>query len=295
MSIEPERDTSVPIVPTSCRRAYLAVLLGAMLLYGLTCAPGALWQDSGMFQYRIWQGDLRGGLGLALVKELTELMNGTVSLKSQLGKGSTFMVVFPKFTGSVQNLPMEYRPKEWLVEEAADPENKTNETQPSEITGIKLWLGKEGYISAGTVDITIRQNSPTGTELAWGSIPTDSLSDYTGCYPSCNKVQLKTISISKSLNPGTYAVVVKTMSTDLSHPIHIGYTASNCYSGGTFYLGQGVTTPSWSQNSARDVSFELVGTVQGISYSTFITYITNFLNGGSQSNFVSNANNWVTG
>ena len=35
-----------------------------------TCAPTVLWQDSGMFQYRIWQHDFRGGLGLALAHPL---------------------------------------------------------------------------------------------------------------------------------------------------------------------------------------------------------------------------------
>jgi hypothetical protein len=36
----------------------------------VTCAPGVLWQDSGMFQYRIWHHDIRGGLGLALAHPL---------------------------------------------------------------------------------------------------------------------------------------------------------------------------------------------------------------------------------
>ena len=34
-------------------------------LYVLTCAPGPLWQDSGLFQYRIWHNDIEGKLGLA--------------------------------------------------------------------------------------------------------------------------------------------------------------------------------------------------------------------------------------
>ncbi len=48
------------------RYEYAGVLLGAFLLYGLTCAPGVLWQDSGMFQLRAFQGDYQGDLGLAL-------------------------------------------------------------------------------------------------------------------------------------------------------------------------------------------------------------------------------------
>jgi hypothetical protein len=45
---------------------YAAVLLCAAALYVSTCAPGPLWQDSGMIQYRVWHNDIEGGLGLAL-------------------------------------------------------------------------------------------------------------------------------------------------------------------------------------------------------------------------------------
>jgi len=45
---------------------YLVVFAGCGLLYTFTCAPGVLWQDSGLFQYRIWHNDIEGNLGLAL-------------------------------------------------------------------------------------------------------------------------------------------------------------------------------------------------------------------------------------
>jgi len=44
---------------------YLAVLLASGVLYAISCAPGALWQDSGLIQYRVWRHDLEGFLGLA--------------------------------------------------------------------------------------------------------------------------------------------------------------------------------------------------------------------------------------
>ena len=47
--------------PLSCLVAGLAGLL-----YLATLAPGVLWQDSGMFQVRVWQSDQLGQLGLAL-------------------------------------------------------------------------------------------------------------------------------------------------------------------------------------------------------------------------------------
>ena len=45
---------------------YLAVFIISAALYTATCAPTVLWQDSGLFQYRIWHNDLQGNLGLAL-------------------------------------------------------------------------------------------------------------------------------------------------------------------------------------------------------------------------------------
>ncbi|MCF7954985.1 MAG: DUF2723 domain-containing protein [Phycisphaerae bacterium] len=44
------------------------------LVYAVTCAPGSLWQDSGMIQYRIWHNDIAGGLGLALAHPLYYLI-----------------------------------------------------------------------------------------------------------------------------------------------------------------------------------------------------------------------------
>jgi Protein O-mannosyl-transferase TMEM260-like len=45
---------------------YVAALGAAMVLYVISCAPGALWQDSGLIQYRVWHNDIQGSLGLAL-------------------------------------------------------------------------------------------------------------------------------------------------------------------------------------------------------------------------------------
>lgn len=46
--------------------AYLAVLVAAGIFYGVSCAPGSLWQDSGLIQYRLWNNDIEGFLGLAI-------------------------------------------------------------------------------------------------------------------------------------------------------------------------------------------------------------------------------------
>lgn len=46
--------------------SYSLVLILTTIVYVISCAPGAVWQDSGMLQYRVWHNDIRGGLGLAL-------------------------------------------------------------------------------------------------------------------------------------------------------------------------------------------------------------------------------------
>jgi len=55
-------------------RGYALVGLGAAVLYGVTCAPGAVWQDSGMILYRVWHHDVAGRLGLALSHPLYYLL-----------------------------------------------------------------------------------------------------------------------------------------------------------------------------------------------------------------------------
>jgi len=56
------------------KASYIAVLLAAAVLYAASCAPGPLWQDSGMYQYRIWHNDIEGRLGLALSHPLYHII-----------------------------------------------------------------------------------------------------------------------------------------------------------------------------------------------------------------------------
>jgi hypothetical protein len=50
------------------------VFVVAAILYGVSCAPGAAWQDSGLIQYRVWHRDIEGPLGLALSHPLYYLL-----------------------------------------------------------------------------------------------------------------------------------------------------------------------------------------------------------------------------
>ncbi|MDT9294404.1 MAG: PAS domain S-box protein [Arthrospira platensis PCC 7345] len=50
------------------------------------------------------------GLGLAITKRLTQMLGGTISLESQLGKGSKFTLIFPQVT------PIDWQPDDRIVE-----------------------------------------------------------------------------------------------------------------------------------------------------------------------------------
>ena len=54
--------------------AYTIVFVLAAMLYVATAAPGVLWQDSGMYQYRILHNDIQGKLGLALAHPLYHII-----------------------------------------------------------------------------------------------------------------------------------------------------------------------------------------------------------------------------
>ena len=53
---------------------YSVVLLGAVLLYGISSAPGTVWQDSGLIQYRVWHNDIEGSEGLAISHPLYHIL-----------------------------------------------------------------------------------------------------------------------------------------------------------------------------------------------------------------------------
>jgi len=63
-SSEPNKIAPFPGVRTA--RIWLLCVLVFSLLYALTCQRGVSWQDSGMFQWRVLNGDFIGRRGLAL-------------------------------------------------------------------------------------------------------------------------------------------------------------------------------------------------------------------------------------
>jgi len=53
---------------------YCVVFFAVLVLYGISSAPGAVWQDSGLYQYRVWHNDLEGFEGLAVAHPLYHLV-----------------------------------------------------------------------------------------------------------------------------------------------------------------------------------------------------------------------------
>jgi len=56
----------VTLIKAKSTQPYFAVLCAALALYIVSCAPGALWQDSGLIQYRIRHNDIEGFFGLVV-------------------------------------------------------------------------------------------------------------------------------------------------------------------------------------------------------------------------------------
>lgn len=71
--IRPRHDPT-PLPALTCNRLAWYVGAAAFALYWLTCAPGVLWQDSAMFQFRVWHGDTAGIQGLPLAHPLYILL-----------------------------------------------------------------------------------------------------------------------------------------------------------------------------------------------------------------------------
>jgi hypothetical protein len=80
--------------------SYFCVFVLAAILYTLTCAPGALWQDSGMYQYRIWHNDIQGRLGLALAHPLYHVI-GIAAKTVPLGEFAFRINLISAFFGAL--------------------------------------------------------------------------------------------------------------------------------------------------------------------------------------------------
>ena len=57
-----DSDMSPTATDGKLSRWYFSVLGAAAVFYFISCAPGLLWQDSGVVQYRVWHNDFEGGM-----------------------------------------------------------------------------------------------------------------------------------------------------------------------------------------------------------------------------------------
>jgi two-component system, sensor histidine kinase ChiS len=87
------------------------------------------------------------GIGLAMVKELTELVNGTIQLKSKPGEGTCMEVTIPLKPVATKKQEVETnddKPSILLVEDDADVADFTERTLKDTFTIIRASNGKEG-------------------------------------------------------------------------------------------------------------------------------------------------------
>ena len=124
------------------------------------------------------QGKLKGGtgIGLALVKELVEMMNGEIVLQSELGKGAIFMVNIP--IEMLDEAQMSISPKyEGLSSSSVDENSEKTlilvvEDEPELLEFLRSALSSDYAVE-------IANSTTTGLNIAINRIPEIIISDWT--------------------------------------------------------------------------------------------------------------------
>jgi PAS domain S-box-containing protein len=79
------------------------------------------------------------GLGLAISHQLAEMLGGTLSVASRLGRGSTFTLIVP--TGDLAGVPMLEKPSEAMQEDRA----KAWAAESCDLSGVRVLLAEDGF------------------------------------------------------------------------------------------------------------------------------------------------------
>lgn len=90
--VAPQTSSSLPLTA--------AAFIAGAILYGLTCAPGLLWQDSAMFQHRVWFTDHLGDSGLPLAHPLYIWLAKAFTLLVPFGDFAWRVNLFSAFVGA---------------------------------------------------------------------------------------------------------------------------------------------------------------------------------------------------
>lgn len=138
-------------------------------------------EQKGLFERYVQgtQGKLKGGtgIGLALVKELVEMMNGDIQLQSEVGKGATFKV----------NIPIEMMDDKPLgaITGQGDLSSTSTNSDNSEKTLILVVEDEPELLEflrsalSSDYDVEIANSTSTGLNIAINRIPEIIISDWT--------------------------------------------------------------------------------------------------------------------
>lgn len=138
-------------------------------------------EQKGLFERYVQgtQGKLKGGtgIGLALVKELVEIMNGDIELQSEIGKGATFIVNIP--IEMLDGIPVSTLPNQENKASSHDANGQSEKTlilvvedEPELLEFLRSALSSD-------YDVEIANSTSTGLNIAINRIPEIIISDWT--------------------------------------------------------------------------------------------------------------------
>ncbi len=144
--------------------------------------PGiAVDEQKGLFERYVQgtQGKLKGGtgIGLALVKELVEMMKGNIELQSEIGKGATFKVNIPIVM--MDEMPISTLLNKEEQSSRLDADGNSDKTlilvvedEPELLEFLRSTLSND-------YDVEIANSTSTGLNIAINRIPEIIISDWT--------------------------------------------------------------------------------------------------------------------
>jgi len=134
-------------------------------------------------------GIVGSGIGLSLTKELIDLMNGTIEVKSLIGSGTTFNIELP----ITQLAPLEYKdatsyqvaPSEFIVEDTHPSDMGKGHEIPAKVGRTRLLIVEDNddvrqYLLAclqSEFEIDLAKDGAEGVDMAVESVPDVIISD----------------------------------------------------------------------------------------------------------------------